>query len=103
MHHARQIIDSDGEKVFLMAAVSKVGRRGQITLPSAVRRLLGLAEGDRVAFVRQGEVVVLQRMPRSLREERGTVPVTGALDFDAVRAVVRSERARHATEGDADA
>ncbi len=81
-----------------MAIVSKVGRRGQLTLPSAVRRLLMLEEGDRVAFVRQGEAIVLQRLPLSLRDVRGSVGVAGPQDFDAVRSAVEAEHARLVVE-----
>jgi AbrB family looped-hinge helix DNA binding protein len=76
-----------------MAAISTVGRRGQITLPSSVRRELGLGEGDRVAFVLAGGAMVLQRLPGTLRDLRGSVPARDSTDF---RRRVRAERAeRH--------
>ncbi|MBR5344197.1 MAG: AbrB/MazE/SpoVT family DNA-binding domain-containing protein [Clostridia bacterium] len=34
--------------------LAKVTCKGQITLPVAIRRVLGLKEGDKVAFVEQG-------------------------------------------------
>lgn len=73
--------------------VSKVGRRGQITVPRLIRRWLSLKDGDRVAFVRRGNEVVLQPLSHTLLEMRGSVPVSGPQDFEAVREQVRKTRA----------
>ncbi len=64
---------------------STVGRRGQITLPRAVRQYLRLQEGDRVIFARRGDEIVLQPLQRTLSDLRGSVPVSGEQDFDAIR------------------
>ena len=61
-----------------MTSVSRVGRRGQMTLPRAVRDWLELREGDRVAFLRRGDEVVLQAMTRTLLDMRGSVRVWAA-------------------------
>jgi AbrB family looped-hinge helix DNA binding protein len=72
----------------------RVGSRGQITIPSAVRRELHLQEGSRViAHVRDGELI-LRPAGRSIFALRGSVPVSGAQDFDAIRAEVVSGRAQ---------
>ena len=64
----------------------RVGRRGQITIPSDVRRELHLEDGSRlVAVVREGELV-LRPTGRSILDLRGSVPVQGPQDFDAIRA-----------------
>jgi AbrB family looped-hinge helix DNA binding protein len=81
--------------------VSKVGRRGQITLPRLIRRWLSLEEGDRVAFVRRGEEVVLQPLPHTLLDLRGSIPVSGPQDFDAIRQQVRETQARKVVENEA--
>ncbi|MFQ5613425.1 MAG: AbrB/MazE/SpoVT family DNA-binding domain-containing protein [Anaerolineae bacterium] len=78
--------------------VSKVGRRGQITLPRLIRRWLRLKEGDRVAFVRRGDEVILQPLTHTLLELRGSVPVAGPQDFNAIRQQVRRTRAQEAAE-----
>src|SRR5579885_2898815 len=39
---------------------SKLTRNGQVTLPAAIRRRLGLKPGDKVAFVQDGEQVTMQ-------------------------------------------
>jgi len=74
--------------------VSKVGRRGQITLPRAIRNRLNLQEGDRVAFVSKGEEVMLQPLTRTLLDLRGSLPVSEPQDFDAIRRQVIEEHAR---------
>lgn len=38
---------------------STVTRKGQVTIPARIRRRLGLEEGDRVAFIDEGDRVVL--------------------------------------------
>jgi|WetSurMetagenome_2_1015567.scaffolds.fasta_scaffold678396_2 AbrB family looped-hinge helix DNA binding protein len=68
-----------------MASISTVGRRGQITLPRAIRQWLDLHEGDRVVFARRGDEVILQPLPHTLLDLRGSVQVTGEQDFDAIR------------------
>ena len=65
--------------------VSKVGRRGQITLPLAVRNPLNLKEGDHIAFVQKGDEVILQPLTKRLLDLRGTVAVSGPQDFSAIR------------------
>jgi AbrB family looped-hinge helix DNA binding protein len=72
----------------------RIGRRGQITIPSALRRELQLEEGQRLMVqVRDGQLV-LRPAGRSLLALRGSVPVEAPQDFEAIRAEVQSERAR---------
>jgi AbrB family looped-hinge helix DNA binding protein len=80
--------------------VSKVGRRGQITLPRAIRRRFNLQEGDRVAFVSRGEEIVLQPLTRTLLDLRGSVPVSEPQDFDAIRRQIIREHARKVAAGE---
>ena len=64
---------------------------------------MGVQEGDRLAFVERGGEVVLRPVRESLRDLRGSVPVDGPQDFDAVRASVRTARALgHAITGPSD-
>jgi AbrB family looped-hinge helix DNA binding protein len=72
-----------------------VGRRGYITIPRNIRRQIGIKEGDRVTLVVQGDHIVLRPITQTLLDLRGSVPVTGPQDFDAIRKQVttaRSER-----------
>ena len=76
-----------------MAIISTVGRRGQITLPRASRQWLDLHEGDRVVFARRGDDVIIQPVQHTLTDLRGSVPVAGEQDFDAIRRQVIATRA----------
>ena len=78
--------------------IIKVGRRGQVSIPSAIRKHLNLQEGDRVAFIQRGEEVVLQPLQQSLSDFRGSVPVTESQDFDAIRQEVFDRRAYRTEE-----
>ena len=60
---------------------SKVGRRGQITLPREIRRLLNLRQGDRVMFRKRDDTVIVEPMPLTLVDLRGSVKVNGQQDF----------------------
>jgi AbrB family looped-hinge helix DNA binding protein len=81
--------------------VSKVGRRGQIAIPRLIRQELNLQEGDRLAFVRRGDEVVLQPLKTTLSDFRGSIPVSEPQDFDAIRQQVLDRRAyRSATDDD---
>jgi AbrB family looped-hinge helix DNA binding protein len=74
----------------------RIGRRGQITIPSNLRRELHLEEGARLmAQVRDGELV-LRPAGRSVFELRGSVPVDGVQDFTAIRAEAIQGRVRRA-------
>ena len=81
-----------GSQHIVMTTV-KVGRRGQITIPKEIRQALHIEEGDRVAFVKKGEDVVLRPLKSTLRDHRGSVPVDGPQDFDAIRNQVLREHA----------
>lgn len=39
--------------------LAKVTSKGQVTIPVAIRRMLGIREGDKLLFVEDGEKVVL--------------------------------------------
>jgi AbrB family looped-hinge helix DNA binding protein len=81
--------------------ISKVGRRGQISIPRLIRQELNLQEGDRLAFVRRGDEVILQPLKSTLSDFRGSIPVTEPQDFDAIRQQVLDRRAyRSETDDD---
>ena len=64
---------------------SRIGRRGQVTLPSRIRIEMGLQEGDRVAIVRHGDDLILHPVKKTLLDLRGSVPVSARQDFAGLR------------------
>lgn len=46
----------------------KVGPKGQVVIPKAIRDVLGIAPGDRVDVAQKGEEVVIRRHRDSARE-----------------------------------
>jgi AbrB family looped-hinge helix DNA binding protein len=80
--------------------ISKVGRRGQIAIPRLIRQQLNLQEGDRLAFVRRGDEVVLQPLKTTLSDFRGSIPVSEPQDLDAIRQQVLDRRAYRKTTDD---
>ena len=73
---------------------STIGRRGQMTVPRAIRRSLNLEEGDRVAFIQRGDEVILQPLTNTLLDLRGSVPTAEPQDSAAIREQVIREHAR---------
>jgi AbrB family looped-hinge helix DNA binding protein len=71
----------------------KLGRRGQITLPSVIRRKIGLQEGDHIAVVTHGDQVILRPITHTLLDLRGSVPVTEPQDYDVIRRQVITKHA----------
>ncbi len=74
----------------------KVGRRGQITLPREIRRQLGVEEGDQVAFITEGDRIVLQPLTQSLLDLRGCIAVKKPQDFEEIRRKVLADRGKKA-------
>ena len=77
----------------------RIGRRGQITIPSAMRRELRLEEGQQVMVQVRGGELVLRPARRSIFALRGSVPVDGPQDFGAIRAQVIGDRTQRTTDG----
>ena len=76
--------------------VAKIGRRGQVTVPSRLRQQLDLQEGDSVAIIRRGEDLLLRPLKKTLLDLRGSVPVSGPQDFASIRqTVIASHVDRH--------
>lgn len=81
--------------------IAKVGRRGQIILPRAVREFLEIKEGDRLSFVNKGTEIVLKPITKTLVHLRGSVPVSKRQDFKAIRKqVIKAHVQKRAEHGD---
>jgi AbrB family looped-hinge helix DNA binding protein len=74
--------------------LSKIGKRGQITLPREIRLVWDVNEGDHVAFLQRGDDILVRPLKQTLRDLRGSVPVPEPQDFDAVRQQVKLAVAR---------
>ncbi|MBS3772157.1 MAG: AbrB/MazE/SpoVT family DNA-binding domain-containing protein [Bacteroidales bacterium] len=79
-------------------AISKIGRRGQTTIPREIRNTLNLKEGNRVAFIRRGNEIVIQPLTSTLLDLRGSISVSGPQDFTAIRREVLKKHNRKATK-----
>jgi len=84
-----------------MITISKVGRRGQITIPRRVRRRLSLDKGDHVAFVERETEVVLQPLSLTLLDLKGSIRVSGPQDFSAIRKRVLEDHAQKVAHDEA--
>ncbi len=71
----------------------RVGRRGQITIPSQIRQQTGIKEGVRLALVVQGQQIVMRPITRTLIDLRGSVETSEPQDFAAIRRKVIASRA----------
>ena len=52
---------------------STITRKGQVTIPKAIRDRLGVKEGEKVLFVMRGEEVVLKVIKGTILDLRGSV------------------------------
>ncbi len=50
-----------------------------------IRQSLNLQKGDRIAFIQRENEVVLQPLHETLKDFRGSVPVSEPQDFNAIR------------------
>jgi antitoxin PrlF len=78
------------------ALTATLTSKGQITVPAAVRRRLGLRRGDTLAFVFDADGTVRLEVPRyatleSLAGAAGSL--AQPLAWDDVRAIAREDRA----------
>lgn len=80
--------------------LAKITTKGQITIPVAIRKKLGVKDGDKVLFVQDGEKIVMMNasMQALLEAQRGFEGLAEELGLknedDVVRMVkeVRAER-----------
>jgi AbrB family looped-hinge helix DNA binding protein len=69
---------------------STITRKGQVTIPKAIRERLGVKEGEKVLFVMRGEEVVLKVVKGTILDLRGSVqPSAHPEDFGKIRQSVK--------------
>lgn len=71
-------------------------QRSQVTVPSAVRRVLGLGPRDRIAFDVQGDVVTLRPAVRSFSFLAGSVPPFPGHEDRLIEQYIRDANEDHA-------
>lgn len=57
----------------MTVTMSKITSKGQTTIPKEIRDHFGLKAGDRVAFIRRGNELVLHPVKGTLLDLRGSV------------------------------
>lgn len=78
--------------------LAKVSANGQITVPSEIRRLLGLKSGDKILFFQKpsGEVVInnasAQAIYKAQKSFEGVAEQMGISNEDDVQALVNEVR-----------
>ena len=82
--------------------LAKVTSKGQITIPVAIRRALGIKDGDKVMFIQQeGKVVMMNASPDALLEAQqaflGVAEETGLKDEQDVVDMVKEIRAERSS------
>jgi AbrB family looped-hinge helix DNA binding protein len=69
---------------------STITRKGQVTIPKAIRDRWGVKEGEKVLFVMRGEEMVLKVIKGTILDLRGSVqPSAHPEDFEKIRQSVR--------------
>jgi AbrB family looped-hinge helix DNA binding protein len=80
---------------------STVTRKGQVTIPKAIRDRLGVREGERVFVVLRGEEVVLKVIRGNILDLKGSVkPHARPEDFEAIRKSVKRAVSDRVAGGD---
>ncbi len=74
--------------------VSTVTAKGQVTIPVALRRKLGLRPGDHVAFVAEGDRVMLQREETRIEALFGVVQSDRPVSLEDMDAAIRQRAGR---------
>lgn len=72
--------------------------KGQLTLPSAVRKRLGLHTGDQISIVIEGDRVELQRIHHTIDSVRGSIPVLPGVETGDFDNLIDEAMEKHATE-----
>jgi AbrB family looped-hinge helix DNA binding protein len=74
---------------------STITRKGQVTIPKAIRDRLGVKEGEKVLFVMRGEEVVMKVVKGTILDLRGSVqPSAHSEDFEKIRQSVKQAVAK---------
>ncbi|MEJ5198246.1 MAG: AbrB/MazE/SpoVT family DNA-binding domain-containing protein [Anaerolineae bacterium] len=74
--------------------IMPVTSKGQVTIPVAIRRLLGLGKNAKVAFKVEGDTVTVEHARSSLQAVYGAVePRTRPEDFERITEIAHEDQA----------
>lgn len=76
----------------------RVGPRGQVTIPKALRDSLGIKPGDNVAIVQDGDFLKLQPVTKTLYDLVGSIKSKKPLNWDEIEASVKQSVATRIME-----
>jgi len=81
-------------------AITRITSKGQVTVPVAIRRALGLKPRDRLAFTLEDGVATLRKAESIVDKLAGSVKYEGPpLDFKKLREEFARDMARNAAKG----
>lgn len=73
---------------------STVTQKGQVTIPAGIRKKLGLRTGDRVAFLQQGDQVVVKPVLTDIKAAFGVVSARRSASLADYEAAIRKRAGR---------
>lgn len=69
-------------------------RKGQVTIPAHIRTRLGLKHGDKVAFVEEGDKIVLVPVPSSVESAFGLLKAKKSVTLEEMERAIRRRAER---------
>ncbi len=75
---------------------SSVTTKGQVTIPVELRDRFGIKPGDRVAFVEEGEKIVMQRQETAIEAAFGIIKAKRGVTLEQMEDAIATGRSRHA-------
>lgn len=73
---------------------STMTQKGQVTIPAAMRKKLGLRTGDRVGFVQTGNKVLVMPVANNIEAAFGLVKARRSASLADMERAIRSRAAR---------
>lgn len=73
---------------------STITQKGQVTIPIRIRKKLGLRTGDRVAFVQQGEDVVVKPLQANIEAAFGLIKARRSASLADYEVAIRKRAGR---------
>ena len=73
---------------------SALTKKGQVTIPAPIRKRLGLREGDRVAFVEEGEKVQIRPVRTNVTAIFGMIKSKRSVSLEKMETAIRKRFTR---------